>query len=925
MMDAITRIGLIGLLALSVPAFCQNDDRLTARSKLDSVVIAARVVASDAQLIFVFSPTPTDSTGKSEHWAYIFKSTGKESLFEFHYASGHLGQSPALTVSDPFVHIGLEPLPDNWIDSDAALAKANRAGGRAFIAANGEYTVQSGLYARGSPASSGSNSFYVASSWRITYEGPKGQMDRLINASTGGVRSAFPIDWYIEVLHATAESADPDAELVVVVGEQVAANGRSNTWLATYRSRHSSTLREYWLHEYRLMPQSELSFGDEEMLRSLPPLPASWISSDQALAVAEQKGGHAFRQAHPNWRCAAHLWTKEVIGRTDGREFPFPGFPLWEVVYDAPGATTLAVRVDASTGMPVDNLFDGLSPVTAGQGLAQVDSTVTVDSLDVTLVFVEAYGPAGTGKARIWNYVYWGPATSYSAYLYLGRPEQSVVRFSGFPGFGHVLSPLTSPWVDSDSAAAVAEREAGEAFRQVNPQVDMEMRIYTSAEYLPVERPAWKVAYASSNGAWTEVAVDGEYGLAYDSLPRIGPIEGLQDAVTTAQSEDPSVSLVRVAARVVNLDGKARRWHYQFAPAESETLVEWWNHGGIVYREPSPGAVDPNLAVLPAGWIDADSALAVAEMQGGAPFRAEHADWRINMELTAVSTSFQKTSSALGTRATWDVHYTAPDGADQHFPVEAAYDAVTSTAGVRFADVNALARSLAEDIELISVLAYGVDLAGRHETWFYIYQSHVLQKLFQIVVQDGVASLSDVVAVYDESVYLGAPALPPRWADSDLAVSMAEASGGSTFRVAHPGYTIRARLFTPLDARSRWEIRYELSDTWADYEIDALTNVAFEAETVLPEMRVGIAPNFPNPFSGITRIGYAIARESHVTLDVVDMMGRRVAQLVDGRLPAGSHFVDWNASGVAPGVYGCRLRVDRDEPVPFVRTMLLLR
>ncbi|MGB6649260.1 MAG: Ig-like domain-containing protein [Bacteroidota bacterium] len=66
--------------------------------------------------------------------------------------------------------------------------------------------------------------------------------------------------------------------------------------------------------------------------------------------------------------------------------------------------------------------------------------------------------------------------------------------------------------------------------------------------------------------------------------------------------------------------------------------------------------------------------------------------------------------------------------------------------------------------------------------------------------------------------------------------------------------------------------------------------------------------NYPNPFNPTTRIAYELPRETWVSLVVYDILGRRVATLVDQMQPAGFHDVEWhgtdgNGLPVTSGLY----------------------
>lgn len=65
--------------------------------------------------------------------------------------------------------------------------------------------------------------------------------------------------------------------------------------------------------------------------------------------------------------------------------------------------------------------------------------------------------------------------------------------------------------------------------------------------------------------------------------------------------------------------------------------------------------------------------------------------------------------------------------------------------------------------------------------------------------------------------------------------------------------------------------------------------------------------NSPNPFNVSSIISYNLETSGNVTLEVYDLLGRRVATLVDGEQQSGEHQVLWDASECASGIYFYRL------------------
>lgn len=79
--------------------------------------------------------------------------------------------------------------------------------------------------------------------------------------------------------------------------------------------------------------------------------------------------------------------------------------------------------------------------------------------------------------------------------------------------------------------------------------------------------------------------------------------------------------------------------------------------------------------------------------------------------------------------------------------------------------------------------------------------------------------------------------------------------------------------------------------------------------------RVGfLAAPFPNPSGAGASFRFALGRAGDARAEVFDVRGRRIASVLDGRLPAGAYTARWNGrtSGgraAEPGVYWIRLSV----------------
>ena len=81
-------------------------------------------------------------------------------------------------------------------------------------------------------------------------------------------------------------------------------------------------------------------------------------------------------------------------------------------------------------------------------------------------------------------------------------------------------------------------------------------------------------------------------------------------------------------------------------------------------------------------------------------------------------------------------------------------------------------------------------------------------------------------------------------------------------------------------------------------------------------------PNYPNPFNPTTTLSYELSEDAEVTLTVWNMIGQRVATLVDRQVEAGEHQETWNAANMPSGIYIARFQVGAEV---FTRKMTLIK
>jgi Zn-dependent metalloprotease len=106
-----------------------------------------------------------------------------------------------------------------------------------------------------------------------------------------------------------------------------------------------------------------------------------------------------------------------------------------------------------------------------------------------------------------------------------------------------------------------------------------------------------------------------------------------------------------------------------------------------------------------------------------------------------------------------------------------------------------------------------------------------------------------------------------------------------------------------------------------EFTASKLATSIYEQSVLLPKEFV-LMQNYPNPFNPKTIISYQLAMNSDVNISIYNLLGQKVATLVNKKQMAGSYTAEWDASGFASGIYYYHIKAGEFEEV---NKMVLIR
>ena len=111
----------------------------------------------------------------------------------------------------------------------------------------------------------------------------------------------------------------------------------------------------------------------------------------------------------------------------------------------------------------------------------------------------------------------------------------------------------------------------------------------------------------------------------------------------------------------------------------------------------------------------------------------------------------------------------------------------------------------------------------------------------------------------------------------------------------------------PLTSLTAWAAKAKSSDS-NRFGITIAPGTSVSIDDELNEVtEFALDQNYPNPFNPTTNIKYSVGETGPVNITVYNVMGQKVAELLNTTKNAGSYQLTWNATGVASGIYYYRL------------------
>lgn len=140
---------------------------------------------------------------------------------------------------------------------------------------------------------------------------------------------------------------------------------------------------------------------------------------------------------------------------------------------------------------------------------------------------------------------------------------------------------------------------------------------------------------------------------------------------------------------------------------------------------------------------------------------------------------------------------------------------------------------------------------------------------------------------------------------SIASVSPVTESGTATVHIVMQGDTIPG---STIPDKNAMPAPMPVGVTAQYYHFSADIGIVGVEDDVTAPADFSLGQNYPNPFNPSTRITYSLAAQSSVSLKVYDILGNKIATLVNTSQGVGVYEVSFNSSNLASGLYFYTLR-----------------
>ncbi len=251
-----------------------------------------------------------------------------------------------------------------------------------------------------------------------------------------------------------------------------------------------------------------------------------------------------------------------------------------------------------------------------------------------------------------------------------------------------------------------------------------------------------------------------------------------------------------------------------------------------------------------------------------------------------------------------------------------AFDSASGQSRVAISDSNGnySIRELAQGTYYLMFYAKG------YEPQFYL-NADKWESATSVVVNDTVNNLNAVLITNNNSVF-GGDVIGDIHSDkgtplAGVLVTLKDSTGetvGSAVTDANGSYTISGLAqgnYTVVASISTYSSQNQTTTYDPNSGSTTVSNFTMTQSVTAVKSHVSNTPsnfvlenNYPNPFNPSTIIGFSVPYSTHVTLDIFNVLGQKVATLVNKNLSAGQYNYSFDASRFASGVYLYRLQTD---------------